>query len=165
MKTILLMLGVLASLIMSLPAQTNAIIFPQLLSPTNSILMMDAEFRCFSGNKIFFKNDAGYKSFFAADLNTNVLNALNTTAAKLDANQEAVAAANLRYKVQNAARIAEQAAQQRAQAVREEQETLRLEKQAIKAAMAEPRPTKVIVEQGYRQRELNYQQKIGAYSP
>ncbi len=78
-------------------AQTNSIIFPQLLSPTNSVLMTNAEFRCFSGAKIFFKNDDGYKSFTAAELNTNVLAALHVTAAGLDAKQASLERANADY--------------------------------------------------------------------
>ena len=84
-------------------AQTNGIMFPQLLSPTNSVLMTNAEFRTFSGKKIFFRNDAGYKSFTADDLNTNVLTALGTSAAKLNVQQAALDAANHRYKVDAAA--------------------------------------------------------------
>jgi hypothetical protein len=48
-----LIAAVFAALVSS--AQTNIIIFPQLLSPTNTVLMTNAEFRTFSGNKIFRK--------------------------------------------------------------------------------------------------------------
>lgn len=83
-------------------AQANGIVFPQLLSPTDSVLMTNAEFRLFSGDKIFFKNDSGYQSFHAADLNTNVLAALHATAAQLEMQQKNLAAANQRYKEQAA---------------------------------------------------------------
>ena len=62
--------------------------------------MTNAEFRIISGNKIFFKNDDGYKSFHAADLNTNVLTALHVTAAALDAKQSAMDQANRNYEIQ-----------------------------------------------------------------
>jgi peroxiredoxin len=83
--------------------QTNSIIFPQLLSPTDSVLMTNAEFRCFSGNKIFFRNESSYQSFHATDLNTNVLVALHITAAQLETRQKNLDAANQRYREQVAA--------------------------------------------------------------
>jgi len=82
------------------PAQTNRLLFPQPLSPVNSVLMTNAEFRCFSGNKIFFKNDNGYQSFHAADLNTNVLAALRITSGQLEAQQKDLDATNQRYHLQ-----------------------------------------------------------------
>ena len=87
-------------------AQANGIIFPQLLSPTKSVLMTNAEFRLFSGGKIFFKNDNGYQSFHAADLNTNVLAALHTTAAQLEMQQKNLDAVNQQYREQAAAALA-----------------------------------------------------------
>jgi peroxiredoxin len=74
----------------------DGLVFPQLLSPTNSVLMTNAEFRCYAGGKIFFKNDSGYQSFQAGDLNPGVLAALHTTAALLDAQQQKLDAANQR---------------------------------------------------------------------
>ena len=71
-------------------ARTNDVVFPQLLSPAGSVLMTNAEFRVISGNKIFFRNDNGYQSFHAADLNSNVLAALHVTAAQLDARQKSL---------------------------------------------------------------------------
>lgn len=108
MKIKLILLCLLCVLSRPCSAQTNSIVFPELLSPTNSVLMTNAEFRTFSGKKIFFKNDAGYKSFTAADLNTNVLAALGTSAAKLDAQQAALDAANKKYRDSVAAYQAEQ---------------------------------------------------------
>jgi hypothetical protein len=106
MKTkIILVATVFAALISS--AQTNSIIFPQLLSPTNSVLMTNAEFRCFSGNRIIFKNDDGYQTFNAPDLNTNVLAALHTTTAQLDLNQKLLEAKNQHYNDQVSAQLAE----------------------------------------------------------
>jgi hypothetical protein len=92
-------------------AQTNAIIFPQLLSPSNAVLMTNAEFRCINGSKIFFKNDAGYQSFACMDLSTNVLNALGTSVGKLDAQQKALDDAKANYKTQSAAWNVERARQ------------------------------------------------------
>lgn len=77
--------------------------------------MTNAEFRCYSGRKIFFKNDAGYKLFTAADLNTNVLIALGTSADKLDSQQAALEAANQKYKDSVAAYKAEQERQKQLQ--------------------------------------------------
>ncbi|MGD0813829.1 MAG: redoxin domain-containing protein [Verrucomicrobiota bacterium] len=84
-------------------AQINSIIFPQLLSPAGSVLMTNAEFRLFSGGKIFFKNDNGYQSFHAADLNADVLAALHITDAQLEAQQKNLDAANKRYREEAAA--------------------------------------------------------------
>src|ERR1700733_13787817 len=85
------------------PAQTDSIMFPQLLSPTDSVLMTNVVFRYFAGNKIFFSNDTGCQSFHAADLNPNVLAALHITAAQLEAQQKNLDAANQRYKYAAAA--------------------------------------------------------------
>jgi hypothetical protein len=71
-------------------AQTNGIIFPLLLSPTNSVLMTNAEFRVISGAKIFFKNDAGYRMFYPGQLNSNVLAALHTSIPQLAAQQQKI---------------------------------------------------------------------------
>jgi len=94
MKLPFIALGLLLAVVAS---GQSGIIFPQLLSPSNTVLMTNAEFRTFSGAKIFFKNDAGYKSFTAPDLNTNVLTALGTSADKLSAQQSALDAANKKY--------------------------------------------------------------------
>ena len=72
------------------PAQSAAPVFPELLSPTNGVLMTNAEFRCFSGGRIIFMNGTGYRTFQAGDLNTNVLAALHTDAARLEAGQKAL---------------------------------------------------------------------------
>jgi peroxiredoxin len=84
-------------------AQTNSIMFPQLLSPTDSVLMTNAEFRSFSGDKIIFRNDNGYRTFHVADLNKDVLATLHITAAQLEALQKNLDAANQRYREQAAA--------------------------------------------------------------
>jgi exonuclease VII small subunit len=110
---LVLIAAVFAALVSS--AQTNSIIFPELLSPTNSVLMTNAEFRTFSGSKIFFRNDDGYKSFQAAELNTNVLAALHITAAQLESQQAALDAAKQKYKDSVAAYQAEQARQKKLQ--------------------------------------------------
>lgn len=66
---------------------TNVIVFEQLLSSSNTVLMTNAEFRCTSGDRIFFRNDAGYQDFHAADLNSNVLGKLHLTTDQLDLQQ------------------------------------------------------------------------------
>jgi peroxiredoxin len=86
--------------------QTNDVMFAQLLSPTDSVLMTNAEFRCFSGDKIFFRSDNGYQSFHAADLNPNVLAALHITAEQLEARQKNLDASNQRYKEESSAALA-----------------------------------------------------------
>jgi hypothetical protein len=86
---------VLALAALTVSGQTN-LIFPQLLSPANTVLMTNAEFRCYSGNRIFFLNDGGYRAFLAADLNSNVLVTLHTSAEILDAQQQALIDANQR---------------------------------------------------------------------
>ena len=129
MKTKLVFVAVVFAALGS-SAQTNSIIFPQLLSPTNSVLMTNAEFRTFSGSKIFFRNDNGYQSFHAADLNTNVLAALHITAAQLELKQQAMDADKKKYQEDVVAYQAELereqqvAAQQRAEADKAEQQRL-----------------------------------------
>lgn len=82
--------------------------------------MTNAEFRCFAGDKLFFKNDGGYQSFHAADLNTNVLNALGTSVAKIEMQQKTLADAEIarRQKAVEAAREQQILAQQKAEAQR-----------------------------------------------
>jgi hypothetical protein len=69
---------------LALSAQTNSIIFSQLLSSTNTVLMTNAEFRTISGAKIYFKNDAGYRMFYPGQLNSNALAVLHTSIAQLE---------------------------------------------------------------------------------
>jgi len=85
---LVLIAAMFAALISS--AQTNSIIFPQLLSPTNSVLMTNAEFRMISVPKIYFKNDAGYRSFYPGELNSNVLTALHTSIEQIAAQQQKI---------------------------------------------------------------------------
>jgi peroxiredoxin len=87
-------------------APTNSIIFPQLLSPMDSILMTNAEFRGFSGDKLIFRNDNGYRTFRAADLNADLLAALRVTTGQLDTQQKNLEAAKQRYNEQVAAALA-----------------------------------------------------------
>ena len=92
---------------MVVAAQTNGIAFPQLLSPTKAVLMTNAEFRCFSGNRIIFKNDNGYQIFHAPDLDTNVLAALRITTAQLDLQQKVLDNKKFQYEFQVAQQLVE----------------------------------------------------------
>jgi len=101
-------------------AQTNAIVFPQLLSATNSVLMTNAEFRLVSGNRVFFENANGEQWFRATNLDASVLAALKLDAKTLDANQAKIDA-NLTFlraeeeRSAKAAAIANAAAAKKAQ--------------------------------------------------
>jgi len=57
-------------------AQTNRV-FPILKNAHGEQVMTNAEFRVLSGRKVFFKNESGYKSFDAIDLDSGVLKELN----------------------------------------------------------------------------------------
>ena len=101
-------------------AQTNTIVFPQLLSATNSVLMTNAEFRLVSGNRIFFENEAGEKWFHATNLDASVLitlkldpKILEANQAKLDGDLASLRAEQLRSA--KAAAIANAAAEKKAQ--------------------------------------------------
>lgn len=59
------------------------IVFPKLLSVSNTVLMTNAEFRCAAGGKVFFHNADGYRDFTAEQLSTNVLGRLGLTTAGL----------------------------------------------------------------------------------
>lgn len=107
------MAAIFAALVSS--AQTNSIIFPQLISITNSVLMTNAELRTIVGNKLFFRNGDEYRSFHAADLNTNVFVALNVTLEQLNTKQQALDAAEQKRKDELAAQQAEQARQKQLQ--------------------------------------------------
>jgi hypothetical protein len=88
-KTKLVLAAAMFTVLVS-SAQTNSIMFPLLLSPTNSVLMTNAEFRVISGAKIFFKNNAGYRMFYPGQLNSNVLAALHTSIPQLVAQQQKI---------------------------------------------------------------------------
>jgi hypothetical protein len=96
-------------------AQTNSITFPLLLSPTNSVLMTNAEFRVSVGNKLFFRSGDAYRSFHAGDLNPSVLAAISVTSEQLDARQKALDDAAKMRKEQIAALQAEQLRQRQLQ--------------------------------------------------
>ncbi|HUE37223.1 MAG TPA: hypothetical protein VMO20_07515 [Candidatus Acidoferrum sp.] len=81
-------------------AQTNSIVFPQLLSATNSVLMTNAEFRCVSGNRLFFKNDAGYQFFYATNLNASVFGTLHLNVTNLEIAQEKIIANDTAYQAE-----------------------------------------------------------------
>jgi hypothetical protein len=89
-------------------AQTNSVVFSQLLSPTGTVLMTNAEFRCVSGNRIFFMNASGYQCFHATNLNSSVLDQLHISAGDLDAKQKLHDASNAAYWQERATAIAEQ---------------------------------------------------------
>lgn len=113
---------ILATMLLTLTAsaQTNVIVFMDLLSPSNAILMTNAEFRCFSGDTVFFRNAMGYKKFHAADLNTNVLATLGTSLEKLKANENMLADAETakRKKITEAANEQRLIAAKRAEEVK-----------------------------------------------
>lgn len=165
MKTSLIFLiGILSAI--AAPAQTNTVVFAQLLSPANAILMTNAEFRTFSGNKIFFKNDRGYQSFHASDLNTNVLNLIGTSANKLDSQQRALEAANERYKEQVAAWQIENAKQQQIIDQQKAAKVAQAEADRLqRIADAKERAENTVIIQQPRGAGLNGQQSVGAYSP
>lgn len=71
-------------------AQTNSVVFSQLFSSSHGLLMTNAEFRCVSGSRIFFKNDAGYQYFYPAVLTTNELAILHISAAELNRKQRKI---------------------------------------------------------------------------
>jgi hypothetical protein len=95
-KTLLIASIPIVLAIFSIHAQTTNITFEKLLSSTNSVLMTNAEFRCFSGARIFFRNADGYRAFYPGELNSNVLTALHTSIIQLAAQQQALIDANQR---------------------------------------------------------------------
>ncbi len=114
-------------------AQTNKIVFEKLLSPTNSVLMTNAEFRLISGDTIIFLNDVGYQKFHASDLNTNVLAALHVTAGGLELAQKELDLKNANYRVWYAKQVA-----------------------AHQAALAEQKSQKLSAEQAARQMQIEW---------
>ena len=87
-------------------AQTNSIVFPELLSCSNTVLMTNAEFRCTSGTRVFFKNGSDYKFFDAFTLNSNVLAQIGISTNKLIADNEKIQKQKL-LDTKNAALLAE----------------------------------------------------------
>jgi hypothetical protein len=110
-------------------AQTNTIVFPQLLSLTGTVLMTNAEFLQIAVPKIYFKNDAGYRSFYPGELNSNILAAIGTSSSKIAAQQAAIIAAHQKYLAAMAAYQAEQ----------ERQKQLQIQQAAAANAAAEQR--------------------------
>jgi hypothetical protein len=112
-------------------AQTNPIVFTQLLSRTNTVLMTNAEFRCAAGEKLFFKSADEEKGFNADSLDTNVLSKLGYTAEQLKAMQARKDASDAAYRQeynQQLAQIAKQKQEQQLQA-----EVLKQKQAAINA--------------------------------
>lgn len=103
MKTIIVVLTG-ALLLTQMRAQTNAVMFPQLLSTNNSVLMTNAEFRTCYGNQILFKNESSYQHFSGRDLSTNVLAELHVTVSSLEEDQIKIDAAKQKFNA-NAAKI------------------------------------------------------------
>lgn len=64
---------------------TNQIVFENLLSVSNQVLMTKAEFRFAWGTNVYFKNDSDYKSFPAISLNPNTFERLGFTPESLQA--------------------------------------------------------------------------------
>lgn len=77
-------------------SQSNTVVFPVLLSSTNSILMTNAEFRSTFGNKVIFKSDDSLKGFPGPGLHSNVLQRLGLTVDQLEAAQMTLDAKNKR---------------------------------------------------------------------
>lgn len=105
-----------------LQAQTNAVVFPRLLSCSNIVLMTDAEFRCTVGSKVFFQSGDDERGFEAETLDTNVLaklglsvDTLKEAQAKMDA-QKHMAAAQYQQWLANQAKEQQAAAAQAAAA-------------------------------------------------
>src|SRR5580692_8643893 len=82
MKKLTLIAAIILTAIAS-RAQTNSIIFPQLLSCTNTVLMTNAEFRCTTGSRVVFLSGGNYEIYEAESLNTNVLNQLGCNVQKM----------------------------------------------------------------------------------
>ncbi len=108
-------------------AQTN-VVFPELLSSGNSVLMTNAEFRCLSGGKLCFRSGLSeYRSFEGAKLSPDVLAKLGFTLEDLHKRQELF---NQKNKLASAA----YAAQVAALAQRQQQLELEYEKNAARLA-------------------------------
>jgi hypothetical protein len=123
----IILLGIMLAVRVS-SAQTNIIIFQELLSTNGSVLMTNAEFRCVLGNKLFFKNGPSeYHSFTAEELNTNVLATLNLTTTRLESQQQLLDAKNKREKEYIAALAIE----------KQREEQLAIQRQKIYEAQAQ----------------------------
>lgn len=64
---------------------TSRIVFDNLLSISNQVLMTKAEFRFAWGTNVYFKNDSDYKSFPATSLNASTFERLGFTPEGLQA--------------------------------------------------------------------------------
>ena len=104
MKTLsLLILLITAATVQSEP---KPVIFTVLYSTNHTALMTNAEFRTTSGSKVFFVNEK-YRGFEAIQLDTNVLERIGTTLAKLEAAQVALDAKNTHARLVQQADLAE----------------------------------------------------------
>lgn len=115
MKEKLITIGLFLAFISA--AQTNAthravpVIFMQLLSAANSVLMTNAEFNTTVGNKLYFSNGGTCRAFRATNLNADVLATLHIAPEQLDAQQRTMDAAAQDRKDIAAAQLAEQVRQ------------------------------------------------------
>jgi hypothetical protein len=80
MKLVMLML--LASAL-ALNAQTNKLVFDQLLSCSNTVLMTNAEYRCTTGMRVAFMNAGGCQLFDVRSIDTNALERIGISSDQL----------------------------------------------------------------------------------
>jgi len=80
--------------------QTNKIVFEKLLSASNTVLMVNAEYRCTAGMKVFFLNEDGYKKFEVSALSSNVLAAIGISVEQLEIAKDKQEARHKQYVAQ-----------------------------------------------------------------
>jgi hypothetical protein len=137
MKTIICLVALCG---MNAFGQTNQIIFPQLLSCSNTVLMTGAEYRCTTGTKVVFMKDDSYQSFEAAALNSNVLATIGVTLEKLEADKQRKTLNDASYQRERAADLARDAALQ-AEGIQHAQMEAKAEAQAQTKSTFKPQGT------------------------
>jgi len=151
-----------------LPAQTNGLFFPAVVSTNGSILATNAEFRGFNGGRVcFLIGDSDYRVFSGSQLDPAVLSRLGTTAEKLAAAQAALDANNKRFTSEYHAaqqRIANQRISEALAIKQKAAEDKRDARAALDKRRQERESRTVIIRQPPGS-GLTDNQQVGAYSP
>ena len=122
----------------ALNAQTNQIVFIKLLSCSNTVLMVNAEYRCTTGMRVAFMNADGCQLFDVRSIDTNALNRIGISPAQLALKDEKLKEYYRQCAITLVAQQQAQLAADSAQAEKERQASLAAAAQAANASQNDP---------------------------
>jgi hypothetical protein len=130
--------AILLAATLGLNAQTNKIVFDRLLSCSNTVLMVNAEYRCTTGMRVAFLNADGYQMFDVRSINTNALNRIGISVEMLAVNDKNLKEYYRQCAVTLAAQQQAQAEAAREQAERDKQARIAAASVAYRQFQYEP---------------------------